>query len=436
MPVTWNEQTAAHLYRRAGFGSTAAELADAVRDGLQVTVDRLVNYETVSNDALDHRLAAMKLVTVWPNPFRLTDAHRWIMTRMIYTARPLEERMVFFLHNHFATNWMKFMESDWLVYQNETLRTYATGNFQRLLVAIAQDVAMQLWLDNADSVKDHPNENFGRELLELFTLGRGNYAESDVITAARAFTGWNLTAPFGIYYYQYRDEQHDHGMKTFMGQTADWDGTDVIRIICAQFSHARFLAAKLFAWFAYDDPEPALVDRLARVYYDNGTELKPLITAILTSDEMYSPRAMWTKVKSPIEHVVMTYRMLELESEVPNTVTNLRSQGQVPFEPPSVEGWPSGTDWMTSVALLNRMNFANAAVAQFDPLTFGIPSTGEELVDLYLQRLGPLTLAPEVHRHLVDYVAPGGTLPRGTALLTRARGLAHMILSLPEWQMV
>ena len=435
--IEWNEQTAAHLYRRAAFGATADELAAAVGDGLEITVQRLVDYEAISNAALDQRLASMRLVFDPLAPQSFIDIVRWWLTRLIYSAKPLEERMTFFWHNHFATSVEKVGESNLMKNQNELFRSFALGNFRTLSVEVARDPAMLFWLDNYTSVKEHPNENFGRELLELFTLGRGHYTESDVQAAARSFTGWTLDRTVYPVVSIFADDIHDHGQKTFLGHTGDLSGDDIIGVICDQEQHGRFIAAKLFAYFAYNDPEPEVVDRLARIYLDAGTELRPLVRAILLSPEMYSPRALWTKVKAPLEHVVMTCRMLEIPDEVPTARNELARQGQILFTPPDVSGWPSGLTWVTAAALLSRMNFANDSVAEFDPLVFGVAASAQAIVDTHLRRLGPLQVEADTRQELIDYLAPGdGSLPRGEALLIRLRGLAHIILSLPEWQML
>ncbi len=434
--VVWNEETAAHLYRRAAFGATAEELAKAVRAGLDGAVDRLVNYDDIPNDALDQRIASMHLVLKQPDPQTYIDIVRLWLTRMIYTAHPLEERMTLFWHDHFATSVAKVGESDLMMIQNDLFRRDALGNFTQLCIEVARDRAMLFFLDNYTSVKEHPNENFGRELLELFTLGRGHYAESDVLAAARAFTGWGLDLkPYPVLY-AYDDDRHDHGEKTFLGHTGDLNGDDVIRIACSQLDHGRLIASKLFAYFAYDDPGPDVIDRLARIYLDGGTELRPLVSAILKSPEMYSPRAIWTKIKSPVEHVVMACHQLEIADEVPSSRIHLIRQGQILYEPPSVAGWEGGRSWITSAALLSRMNFANDVSAQFGPFAFGFPSTAEEFIDVYLRRLGPLHVDDATRQRLLGFIAPGGVLPAGAALLPRLRGLVHLILSLPEWQMI
>jgi uncharacterized protein (DUF1800 family) len=407
-----------------------------MRAGLDETVDRLVNYEAISNLALDERIASMHLVLKQPSAQVAIDNVRLWLTRMIYSARPLEERMTFFWHNHFATSFVKVGESDLMRVQTDLFRRYAIGNFTQLCVEVAKDCAMLFWLDNFTSAKEHPNENFGRELLELFTLGRGHYAESDVIAAARAFTGWSLDLTVYPVQFKYIEEWHDHGQKTFLGHSGDLIGDDVARIACSQFDHGRLIASKLFAYFAYENPEQELVDRLARIYLDAGTELRPLVTAILKSPEMYSSRAIWTKVKSPIDHIVIACRQLQVQNEIKSIREHLILQGQLPYEPPSVAGWAGGMTWIMAAALLSRMNFSNVAAAELDPLAFGIPSIAPDIVDLYLRRLGPLHVDELTRRELIAFVAPGDVLPQGQALLTRLRGLAHMILSLPEWQML
>ena len=434
--VDWNEETVAHLYRRAAFGATADDIATALRAGLDETVDRLVNFEAISNFALDQRIASMNLVLKQPNPQVTIDNVRLWLTRMIYSDRPLEERMTFFWHDHFATSLLKVGETELMRAQTDLFRAYALGNFTQLTIEVAKDRAMLFWLDNYTSVKEHPNENFGRELLELFTLGHGHYTEADVLSASRAFTGWTLDRTVYPVQFLYVDEWHDHGQKTFLGRSGDLNGGDIVRIACSQFDHGRLIASKLFGYFAYETSDAALIDRFARIYMDSGTELRPLVAAILKSPEMYSSQALWTKVKAPIDHIATACRQLHIHKEIVSARGHLISQGQLLYEPPNVNGWEGGLAWTTAMSLLSRMSFANAATAEFDPFVFGIPAGASDIVDLYLRRLGPLPVDQAVRLELVDYVAPGGVLPQGQALTSRLRGLAQMILSLPEWQML
>jgi uncharacterized protein (DUF1800 family) len=425
--IVWNEEAAAHLYRRTAWGASAEDIAAAVRAGLEQTVDRLVNYDAVSNAALDQRIASMRLHLQQPDPETTVDIVRLWLTRMTYSARPLEERMTLFWHNHFATSIEKIGESTLMRNQNELFRRFALGNFKSLCMEVARDPAMLFWLDNYISVKEHPNENFGRELLELFSLGRGHYSEADVQAAARAFTGWTLDRTVYPVVFLYDDRFHDHGSKTFLGISGDLDGNDIIRIICNQQQHGRFIAAKLFSFFAYENPEPEVVDRLAQLYLDSGTDIRTLVKTVLLSPEMYDPRAIWSKVKSPLDHGIAASRLLQ----VPNEIKTARADA-----PPDVSGWPNGLTWITASALLSRMNLSKDTVVEFDPSVFNVGSAAPEIVDGYLHRLGPLRVDTVSRQEMIDYLAPGGVLPRGETLIIRLRGLAHMVLSLPEWQLL
>jgi uncharacterized protein (DUF1800 family) len=403
---------------------------------LENTVDRLVDYESIPNNALDQRIASMHLRLAQPDPQTTVDIVRLWLTRMIYTARPLEERMTFFWHDHFATSIEKIGESTLMRNQNDLFRKYALGSFRALCSEVARDPAMLFWLDNYLSVKEHANENFGRELLELFTLGRGNYTETDVQSAARSFTGWTLDLTTYPVVFKYDDSIHDHTSKTFLGFTGDLDGNDIIRIICSQEQHGRFMAAKLFSFFAYDDPEPEVVDRFARIYLDGSNDVRATVRAILLSPEMYSSRAIWTKVKSPLDHVIGACRMLEVQDEITTSRLELSRQGQIPYGPPDVSGWPSGMTWITTTSLLSRMNLAKATAADFDPAVFDSPSAAAQIVDAYLRRLGPLQVDPASREEMINYLAPTGSLPAGSTLTVRLQGLAQIILSLPEWQLL
>lgn len=434
MAIPWDEEKAAHLYRRAAFGGRADEIRQSVSDGLELSVDKLLDYGRTPNDLLENRINALQL-NLKANG-KLSDLSRWWLIRMIFTARPLEERLTLFWHDHFATLYTKVLHIGWLRSENDTLRFNATGRFRDLMLAVARDTAMLYFLDTYLSTKTNPNENFAREILELFTLGVGNYAESDVMAATKAFTGWGFNGTTAEFVFN--GQEHDDSDKTLLGRTGPWNGEDIIRIVCGEFAHGQYIASKLFAWFAYDNPEQAVIDRLARVYLDHDTHIAPLVRAILTSDEMYSARAMWGKIKSPIDHVVMASKQLVLPNDVEDAFRYLVQGGQTPFDPPDVAGWEGGSSWITPSALLNRMNFADAATRTFDPLPFLAGEridTPSQLVDYYTKRLGPLPLPAESRTALIGYVSPDGAMPAGSLNMTKQRGLACVILSLPEWQM-
>ncbi|HVT43261.1 MAG TPA: DUF1800 domain-containing protein [Thermoanaerobaculia bacterium] len=431
--VVWNEETAAHLYRRAAFGATPAEIASALRDGLGETVEKLVEYEGVSNAALDSRLARLALDLT-----NLGGISRWWVTRMTFTARPLEERMTLFWHDHFATAISKVGDAGLMLMQNDLFRRHALGNFVELTVEVSKDVAMLIWLDNFTSVKDHPNENYGRELLELFTLGQGFYSELDVLSAAKAFTGWTISRRTREFIY--RDDLHDHSQKDFLGRVGDWNGDDIVRIACGEFAHGQLIARKLFSYFAWENPGSEIVNRFAQIYLDAGNEIKPLVKAILLSDEMYTPEAVWRKVKSPVDHTVIAKRQMLIDDDRASRLAGsaMSAQGQTLFNPPDVDGWSSGLAWISSGSILSRMNLGNSMMLFFDPARFlqgAAFSTAEAMVDVFLKRLGPVVVSDETRSKLIAYVAPDGVLPAGTPLLVKQRGLAHMIVSLPEWQM-
>ena len=432
MAIAWDETRAAHLYRRAGFGATPEEIERALDEGLEATVDRLLDF-TVPNDALETRLEQSGVDLTAPGGIL-----RWWAMRLFWTARPLEERMTLFLHDHFATAISKVGNPEAMLAQNQLLRRFALGNFTQLTIEISRDPAMLIWLDNVTNVKDHPNENYGRELLELFTLGAGNYTEDDVLAAAKAFTGWTLSRETRGFLFV--DAKHDHSTKTFLGRSGDWNGDDVVEIACGEAAHARLMAEKLYFFFVHEHASEEVLERFAQVYRDGGTELAPLVRAILTSEEMYGDHVLWSKVKSPADHAVTAIRQLRVDDDrALRTVANfLSAAGQTLFNPPDVAGWDGGMRWINSSSLLSRMNYGAGLLGWVDPVKFlggATWSTAAELVDVVLRRLGPLQVTETTRAALEAYVAPGGQLPAGTALTWRQRGLAQMVISLPEWQM-
>jgi uncharacterized protein (DUF1800 family) len=432
MTITWDAAAAAHLLRRAGLGAPPAEVDRAVRDGLEYTVDRLLDYESVPTKPLDDRLAAAGL-----DLETAQGIFQWWIIRLRYTDRPLEERMTLIWHDHWATAISKVREASLMLGQNRLLRQHATGNFAAMARAISRDPAMLIWLDNFSSRKEHPNENYGREFLELFALGHGNYTEEDVIAAARAFTGFSLarTNPPS---YQYRPQYHDDGTKTFLGQTGAWNGDDIVRITCETEAHGFWIAHRLFEELAYADPDHhSVLHPLAETYLDSGTEIKPLLRAILLSPEMYSAKARWQRVKSPVEHLILSARIASIEITSRAALGSLQTQGHILFNPPDVDGWPTRMEWINSGSLLSRMNLADTLSQTFDPAAFQAGksfATAAAMVDYYLAAFA-LDLAPTVRGALISYLSADGNVPPANQYNLRSRGLLHLILSLAEWQM-
>ena len=396
----WNAARAAHLLERAGFGGTPEDVARVAAMTPQQAVDWLVDYERVDNSAarpfdesgvwdagMDpfpaSRAEAVRLgrergealgVKALPegSPRRLQpvvdkffyglrantiETQRlgvWWGERMLTTPRPLEEKLTLFWHGHFATGANKVRDARMMRQQNEMLRRHASGRLRDLLVGILQDPAMLVFLDNGENVKAHPNENFGRELLELFTMGVGNYAERDVREAARAFTGWTNDALA----FKFDKEQHDFATKTFLGATGPLDGTDIIDKILEQPVTGEFVAAKLYRYFVREDVAPAVRADLGRQFKASGYQMKPLLKRIFLSKDFYASSSMATQIKSPVVLVVSTYKKLGLRQlpTIPDFGRLTGSLGQTLFDPPNVAGWAGGRTWITPATLLQRGN--------------------------------------------------------------------------------
>jgi uncharacterized protein (DUF1800 family) len=363
------------LLRRAGFGGSGAELAGAVKAGWAATVDRLLDF-SVADVADGVAVPTLELPGLEPIDLaarraaqaqRNVEAQRlrlWWLDRMVTTSVPLREKLTFLWHGHFATALSKVQFPSLMYRQNQLFRELGSGDFAVLTDAVAKDPAMLLWLDSNTNVKAHPNENFARELMELFTLGIGNYTERDVTEAARAFTGWSydrVTNAFVL-----RVAQHDPSSKTVLGQTGTFVGEDVIRLATTSSISARFVTAKLWSHFAYPiGPSDPLVASLAARFAAN-LDISELVRAILMHPHFRTLQTRTGLVKQPIEYVVGTLRALGLRADDPKLLTQLSALGQLPFEPPSVGGWPQNTYWLSTATALARFEFATAISARAD----------------------------------------------------------------------
>ena len=395
----WSYERAAHLIERAGFGAAPDEVARLAALTPRQAVDELVDYESIANDlkpfdesviwdpGMDpfppSRAEAVRIARergvglgekvlpegaqrrlqpvvdkffygLYANAIETQRLGLWWANRMFSTRRPLEEKLTLFWHGHFATGENKVRDYRMMVRQNEMLRARASGAFRDLLVGILKDPAMLVYLDNGENVKKHPNENFGRELLELFTMGVGNYTERDVREAARAFTGWTND----VLAFRFDADQHDFGQKTFLGRTGTFDGEDIIDAILAQPVTAEFVAAKIYRFFVRDEIAGPVKADLGRTYRDSGYQMKPLLKRIFLSKDFYSPSAFATQIKSPVHLVVSTYRKMSLGQvpTIPDFGRMTSGLGQSLFDPPNVAGWAGGRTWITPSTLLNRGN--------------------------------------------------------------------------------
>jgi hypothetical protein len=280
----------------------------------------------------------------------------WWANRMLTSPRPLQEKMALFWHGHFASNEAKVRDYRKLLGQLELFQKQGTGNFRNLTLAVAQDPAMLSFLDAGVNVKGASNENFAREIMELFTMGVGHYTETDIREAARAFTGWNyVDLKFVV-----NKDQHDDGEKTFLGKTGRFDGVDVIDIIMQQPATADFIAGKIYRYFVRQELSPELQKQLGSVLRDNHYEITPLLETIFRSRDFYSSASVGTQIKSPVQLAVSTFRKLGLTSVpgVPDFNSATSALGQQLFSPPTVAGWAGGQSWITPGLLLERGNFA------------------------------------------------------------------------------
>jgi len=400
-PNDWNEDFAAHLLERAGFGGTPEEIQALAKITPAQAVSRLVRYSGTDTSALppfDHsgihdpgiepfppsRPAVTDLakekgealgLKVKPSGNRrfqpvvdkffywlrasVLETNRvayWWANRMLASPRPLQEKMALFWHGHFASNEAKVRDYRKLLAQLELFQQKGTGNFRDLTLAVAQGPAMLSFLDAGVNLKGASNENFAREIMELFTMGVGNYSEKDIREAARAFTGWNyVDMKFVV-----NKDQHDDGEKTFLGKTGRFDGVDVIDIIMQQPVTADYIAGKIYRYFVRQDLSPELQRKLGNVLRQNQYEITPLLETIFLSRDFYSPASVGTRIQSPVELAVATYKKLGLKTipGVPDFNSVTGALGQQLFSPPTVAGWAGGQSWITPGLLLERANFA------------------------------------------------------------------------------
>jgi uncharacterized protein (DUF1800 family) len=432
-----------HLLRRAGFGCTPQELKRYSSMGYEATLDELLHPEKVDDSQLDEQIKLQDFDFT-----DINDLKRWWIYKMAFTQRPLEEKMTLFWHGHFATSNRKVANPYGMYGQNMLFRKYALGNFHEMLYNVSKDPAMIIWLDNQQNRKGKPNENYAREIMELFTLGIGNYTEQDIKEAARAFTGWQ-TLPNGFFFNQ---RQHDDGIKTVLGKSGNLNGDDVIEILVNQKATGKFLATKLVKFFVMDDPDPALVSRVADVYTKSNHNISKMVRAIFTDPIFLSEKSFHAKIKSPVELVIGSIKTLQikkLDSDLPQTMARM---GQDLFMPPNVKGWDGGPAWIATDTMMERFNFANRITsAKFIEMSkFSKPSdivakqglhSAGKMVDYFLDILVDGDVPASTREKLVAYVSsdikgnPVKTVPDEQTLDAKMRGLVHLIMTLPTYQL-
>jgi hypothetical protein len=456
----WGRKWAAHLYRRAAFGPDREELVEAVQLGPDGTLDLLLRGRPGATDILPTLTDIGRVTAVRDDGgVRLRG---WWLYCMLQSGHPLREKLTLFWHNHFATSITKVRSSELMFRQNVLLRAHALDRFGPFLQAISRDAAMLVWLDSNSNVKGKPNENYAREVMELFSLGVGNYTEKDIREAARAFTGWHTDGAG----FRFNAALHDDGPKTVLGQTGNWDGGDVVRIILEQPAAARFLVGKLYSFLVSETAPPAaLLEPLCESFRTSDYDIAALVRTMLASRLFYSEHAFRKRVKGPVEYVLGAVRAVyrRYDEADPNyhplphqlLVRRLAAMGQALFAPPNVKGWPGGRAWLNTSTVLERDNFAAALATGllwwegagfvpaegippqvFDPVRLlseegagGPEDAVRALLDLYV----PGGVRPESQAKLVEFVADGR--PAGADLGRRIREAVHAILTMPEFQL-
>ena len=478
------EQHIEHLLRRAAFGAVEEDVTRYANVPYVSAVERLLQFDRIPDDVDTHigQAGYVGVTARGAGGFQPTsnidDARQRWLFRMVHSGRPLQEKMALFWHNHFATAYSKIAgtfnaaeatrmlaakpseDPNSVVGQLELCRQYALGNFRDLLIAMAKDPAMLVWLDGRTNVRGRPQENFARELMELFTMGVGTFQETDVYAGARVFTGWNLARPNNAYYaFIYNANQHDtdakefsfpvfeNGSRTIPARAAAQgmqDGVDLINAVARHPATGPRLARKLYAYFINetDAPDDGLIQDISRIYYSSGFEIMPMVRRLLTSTQFHDDRNWYKRYAWPVEFVARSLKEVGFNGfSLANTLTPLLNMGQQLFEPPDVNGWELGPGWFSSGGMLARMNFAAqlATNQKFNlrDLARRDGQTPEALLSFVLDRLTPSEYAPSAYNALLDYVRAGGTWTGSDdQLATKTSGLVHLVLGSGDYQVV
>ena len=383
-----NVELMAHMMRRVGFGAHQDEIDAMLPKGYEAAVEEMISGPDVVEYLPDDLIMRFH-VDMNELRFTTSSAGYWLY-RMITTNYPMQEKIALFWHGIFATAYSKLNQARSLLNQIDMFRNFGMGNLRDLLVELSKDPAMIIWLDNNENHKGAINENYGRELLELFSMGVGNYTEDDVKECARAFTGWTLGNaeymatraakdslwPYGriAWHFEYRDYDHDDGEKTFLGETGNFNGEDIIDIICKQPATAKFISRHLYDFFVADEPpvpqwpytpprDPEAIEILSKAYFESGYNIGAMLRALFNSDFFKNESARFARIKNPIEMAVGAFRfsgnITRPSYEIGDVAEQCLFMNQGPMQPPSVEGWHEGVEWIDSGTLVERVNFAS-----------------------------------------------------------------------------
>jgi len=430
---------AAHLLRRAGFGGTADDVRRYGAMHAGEAVSTLLDAKPRPDPPLD-LVSAQAPLGRRDARDALEELQLWWLNEMLSSPAAVREKLTLYFHGHFTSRATPRFPR--ITYQQNALfRGYALGNLRELTRGVSKDPAMLIYLNGGANVAAHPNENYARELMELFTLGLGNFSEQDVRESARAWTGWRVDRRTASA--QFDPALHDGGNKHFLGRTGNFNGDDVINIIFAQPQCARFFAASLLNWFVYNDPESQLVDAVAAMLRAHDFELRPVVAAILQSNVFYSARAYRALVKSPVEFVVGTYKVLGLPKIDARALPALAQMGQRLFFPPSVAGWPGGQNWLTSGTMIARQNFLTrvlgAQTLSESLWLHGLPMTPQDVSKRLAQTILQDDAAPASLFEFQGYLGGAGSAALATLSVEnydqRLRGAAYLAMATPAYQL-
>lgn len=445
-----------HLLRRAGFSATPAELATYQSLGYEGAVDRLMNYQQVADNEMETRLSALNL-----DLSKIRNQQRWWLLRMAWTQRPLLEKMTLFWSGVLTSSYTKVGGSRAyarILTQNNFLRTHAFDTFDTIMLGITSDPAMLVYLDLTKSRKNMPNENYAREMMELFTLGLGHYTQQDVYEGAAALTGWHVIGSTAAS--RYLPQDHNELTKVYLGHTGNFDYKDIISILVNHPATPWNISRRLFTFFAYENPSDSDLQPLVDAYVKSNHNMGAVMRALLLSSQFSSQKAYRSRVKSPTEFVVGAYRALGIESNGAYLPTQTSAIGQPLFNPPNVAGWPgdkTSSYWLNSGTWMARLNYINQLLIGSRSRTAAFKgvdlqavvdanhiSSPEQFVDHFSAFLLDGNISQESKTSLVDYFkAPDTTKSAGRVTLTngasyplnRVRGTLYLIMSSPEYQL-
>jgi hypothetical protein len=443
----WNLQRVGHLYRRAGFGADYAALRAGVEAGPEQTITLLLEGGPGQEE---FEKASEKLAESIARANNAQQMRAWWLNRMLYSPHPLREKLTLFWHNHFATSNAKVQSTRLMLGQYDLMRRQAQGSFAELLQAMSKNPAMLVWLDGKGSKKGNPNENYAREIMELFSLGIGHYTEMDIREAARAFTGWDVVASEAVF----KSADFDDGVKTILGQTGRFKAEDAVRICLEQQSAAPFILNKLFKFLVSETvpASPALLAPLAEDFRSSNYNFGALVARVLRSNLFFSTTAYRTRIKSPVEFTLGIVKALEGRVGTTALAVALGELGQDLFYPPNVKGWDGGPAWLNGQTLLFRQNLSLALTSTED-LRFGARTdpaalirragrkTDDEVVAYFLDLFLQNDVPAESRTRLLDYQhkAHEQSVPlywsSADAADHRVRALCHLVLTLPEFQL-